>query len=259
MIPTAPAEIELMLFSFVFAMVRPGAAFIVAPVFSGPQVPLQLRILLALALAVTGVQQVGLRFAPEDVMSFRGVVLIASEALIGMAIGFSLQIGFASARMAGEAISNAMGLGFATMYDPISGQASNALSQLLFIFALLMFLALDGHLLIVAALVESYSYMRPGEGWLAMNVIESLFRLGTVLFSVALSIAFPVGFAIILVQIVMGFVSRSTPSMNLFAVGLPVSLLAGIFLLGLAMPVISESLMKAMETGIDLAFTVARG
>lgn len=259
MIPTAPAEIELMLFSWVFAMIRPGAAFIIAPVFGGPQVPLQLRILLAFALGVTGAEQANLRYTPEELIAFEGVLLIASEVLIGLAIGFSLQIGFASARVAGEAISNAMGLGFATMYDPISGQASNALSQLLFIFALLMFLALDGHLMIVAAIIESYDYMVPGDGWLSLSLIKSLFELGSTLFSVALSIAFPVGFAIVMVQLVMGFVSRSTPSLNLFAVGLPVALLGGIFLLGLAMPVIADSLMRAMEMGIHLAFRVARG
>lgn len=259
MIPTSPAEIELIMFSWVFAMIRPGAAFVIAPIFGGPQVPLQLRILLAVALGITGAQQWNIRFTAEEVISFAGILLVASEILIGLAIGFSVQIGFASARVAGEVISNAMGLGFAQMYDPMSGQASNALSQLMFIFALLMFLALDGHLLIVAAIVESYDFMRPGDGWLSIGIIESMFGLGTVLFAVALSIAFPVGFAIVLVQLVMGFVSRSTPSLNLFAVGLPVALLAGIFLLGLAMPVIADSLMTAMEKSIDLAFTVARG
>ena len=122
-----------------------------------------------------------------------------------------------------------------------------------------MFLALDGHLLLVRAIIESYDYMRPGEGWLSLSVIKSMFELGTVLFAVALSIAFPVGFATVLVQLVMGFVSRSTPSLNLFAVGLPVALLAGLFLLGLAMPVIADSLRSAMEMGIDLAFRVAHG
>jgi flagellar biosynthetic protein FliR len=148
-------------------------------------------------------------------------MLVGGEVMAGVAIGFAVQIGFSAALLAGETISNAMGLGFAGMVDPQTGQQNPMLGQFLTILATFLFLAIGGHLALAATIVESYRALPPGDAWLSAGSINGLVLFGGVLFAAGLSIALPVGFALILVQLVMGMLARSAPQLNLFSVGLP--------------------------------------
>src|SRR3546814_20287090 len=103
-------------------MIRPGAAFIAAPVFGAPAVPLQLRLILSLALGMAALNSVHIVLPADGVASFQGVMLVAGEVLAGLAIGFAVQIGYAAALVAGEALGNTMGPTFAALVDPSSAQ-----------------------------------------------------------------------------------------------------------------------------------------
>ena len=259
MIPAEFAGVEAQLWLWMIAMIRPGAAFVAAPVFGAAAVPVQLRLVVALAIGIPALDQVPFVLPEGGIASIAGVALIMGEVLAGLAIGFAVQIGFAAAMVAGETIGNAMGLGFASMVDPMSGDSTSAIAQFLSILATFLFLAIGGHLALATILVDSYRSLPPGEAWLAADQAQHLVLFGGDLFAAGLAIALPVAFSLILVQIVMGMLARSAPAMNLFAVGLPATLLAGLVLMAIAAPAMGEGILAAIERSLNAARALAGG
>jgi flagellar biosynthetic protein FliR len=240
-------------------MIRPGAAFLAAPVFGATNVPVQLRLVIALAVGVPAVAASGMVLPPEGLVSVAGILTVIGEVVIGLAIGFVLQMGLAAALLAGEAISNTMGLGFAAMVDPMSGASSTVVGQFLSMLATALFLAADGHLLLIQIIVDSYRALPPGNAYPSFAAIGGLLRFASLMFAAGLTIALPVGFVLVLVQMIMGVIGRSAPAMNLFAVGLPATLLAGVVLLGMATPAMAESIARFLADALDAAHMLAAG
>jgi flagellar biosynthetic protein FliR len=185
--------------------------------------------------------------------------LVAGEGAGGLAIGFAVQIGFAAATIAGELIGNAMGLGFSALVDPATGNANPVLGQ---------FLSILGHLPVPVDRRPSdarrdrggkLSRAPAGPGVAGEESLRQLVYFGSVLFAAGVSVALPVAFSIVLVQIMMGVLSRTAPALNLFAVGFPAAILAGLVLLAIAAPVIGEGLIAAMQLGLEQARTIATG
>ncbi|HEY0115862.1 MAG TPA: flagellar biosynthetic protein FliR [Allosphingosinicella sp.] len=259
MIPEGFAGVEAQLWLWMVAMIRPGACFLAAPIFGASFVPVQLRLIVALAVGIPALQTTGFVLPEDGLASIDGFMLVAGEVLVGLAIGFAVQIGFAAATIAGEVIGNAMGLGFAAMVDPATGAANPVVAQFLSILGTFLFLSIGGHLMLAAIVVESYRALPPGAAWMSAESIRHLAYFGTVLFAAGVSVALPVAFSIVLVQIVMGILSRSAPALNLFAVGFPAALLAGLVLIAVASPIIGEGLVAAMQSGLEEARRIALG
>ena len=255
--PADIPNVEAMLQLWMLGMIRPGAAFIAAPVFGAANVPVQLRLVIALAVGVPAVAASGMVLPAEGIVSVPGIFFIVGEVVIGLAIGFVLQMGLAAALLAGEVISNAMGLGFASMVDPLSGASSSAIGQFLAMLATALFLAADGHLLLIDIVGDSYTALPPGNAFPSWDALGGVIRFGSLMFAAALTIALPVGFVLILVQIIMGVIGRSAPALNLFAVGIPATLLAGIVLLGVATPAMAEAIIRILSDALDAARMVA--
>ena len=253
MIPAGLQNVEGQLLLWMVAMIRPGAAFLAAPIFGAAAVPVQLRLVLALAVGIPSAAMADLALPTAGIMSVPGVLMIVSEAVIGLAMGFVIQIAFAAALLAGEVISNAMGLGFATMIDPSSNQSSAAVWQFLFMLTLFLFLATDGHLAMIAIIADSYRVLPLGDAWLSFAKIGNVIEFGALAFSAGLSIALPVGFALVLVQLIMAMIARSAPALNFFAVGIPAALIAGIVLLGLSLPIMADMLGSVLNLALDQA------
>ena len=189
MIPAGFAGVEDQLWLWLVAMIRPGAAFLAAPIFGAAFVPIQVRAIVALAIGIPGLALASFHLPPEGLATMAGFLLVAGEVIAGLAIGFAVQIGFSCALVSGEVIGNAMGLGFAAMVDPASGQQNPVLGQFLMIVATLLFLAMDGHLMLARVIVESYHALPPGNAWLSAEALRGLVFFGAVLFSAGLSIA----------------------------------------------------------------------
>lgn len=251
--------LEAQLWLWMVAMLRPGAAFLAAPVFGAPTVPVQLRLVVALAIGMPALSLVPFSIPDDGLLSAQGIALVAGEILVGLALGFAVQIGYAAASIAGETIGNTMGLGFAGMVDPMSGASTPALSQFLSILATFLFLALGGHLILASIIVDSYIALPPGKAWIDADASWRIVAFGSDLFAAGLAIALPVGFSLVLVQIVMGILSRSAPAMNLFAVGLPATLMAGLILMAIAAPGMGEGITNALLRALDLARDLAHG
>ena len=249
--------LEEQLWVWLFAMIRPGAAFLAAPVTGAAAVPVQLRLIIALGLGIAASSHPGFGTVAFDLMSVTGAFAVVQEVVIGAAIGFVIQLGFAAAAIAGETISNVMGLGFAAMVDPQTGQSTPVIAQLFSIIATLVFLSIDGHLVLAALIVESYGALPPGSGFPSPDMLMELVGFGSTMFMAGLAIAFPVASALVIVQIVMGLLARSAPAMNLFAVGLPATLTAGLVLLAIASPILIDAIGDSLALALDRSALLA--
>ena len=244
-------SIEPQLWALMFAMVRIGAAFIAAPVFSAVSVPLPARIALtgAIGVLVLGVAPIQ---APPEIFSINTFLAVAAEALIGLALGFVLQIAFAAPLIASEVIGMSMGLGFANAVDPNSGVSTPALGQFLSLLLTLLFLAVDGHLVLVDLVVRSYTAVPPG-AWLAPDKLLGIALFGGYAFMAGLLLALPVGFLLLCLNVIVGMISRAAPALNLFAIGIPASLAMGVVAILLALPAMGDYLLVIIRQALDAA------
>lgn len=252
MIPAAYATIETQLLIWMLAMVRPGAAMLLAPGFGGPSIPVQLRALIALAMGIAAAAHGSVSLPADGFMSLAMVLTVAGELFIGAALGMAVQIGIAAAHITGELLSSAMGLNFSTMIDPFSGHGSPTISQALTMLASAIFLAGDFHLAFLQALFGSYVILPVG-AMAPLGIGWTVATSGGIMLAMGLAIAFPVLFAVLLVQIVMATLARSAPQLNIFAVGLPTAVFVGLIMLALALPVVAAGIGEATSRGLDLA------
>lgn len=251
-------SIEPQLWALIFVMIRVGSALIAAPVFGAVQVPLPVRITLsgAIGVLVLGIHPIT---PPHQVFALTTFLSVAAEALVGLAMGFILQIAFAAPLIAGEMIGNSMGIGFASMVDPQSGGSSQAVGQFMSILLTLLFLSLDGHLILVDMVVKSYQALPPGAAWLTPDQLKHIAFFGGYAFSAGFLLALPVGFLLLCLNLIVGMLSRSAPALNLFAVGLPASLAVGVIALAIAFPAMGDYMQVIIREGLAAAQTLVFG
>jgi len=250
-------SIEPQLWALLFAMVRIGAAFVAAPIFSAVSVPLPVRIALSGAIGVLVVNTAHIA-APPEIFSINTFLAVAAEALIGLALGFVLQIAFSAPMIASEVIGMGMGLGFANAIDPNSGHSTPALGQFLSLLLTLLFLAVDGHLVLVDLVVRSYEVMPPG-AWIAPQRLLAIAMFGGYAFLAGLLLALPVGFLLLCLNVVVGMLSRAAPALNLFAIGIPASLAIGIVAILLALPAMGDYMLVIIREALAAAPSLVLG
>ena len=151
-------------------------------------------------------------------------------------MGLILQIVFAAVSAAGEFIALSMGLGFAMMVDPNSGVQTPVISQLFVILGTLVFVSIGGHLILIELLLDSFRLWPIGEPQLEMAMVWDVLQWSVLLFSGAAMIALPAMVVLLLTNSAIGVISRAAPSLNVFAVGFPLTLLMGIMVLIVLLP-----------------------
>lgn len=239
MITVAAIDIMEHFFALLWPMLRMSALMLFAPVFSLPALTTRLRVLLALALAVMVYPMFD--WPRIDPLSARGLLEIANQITIGLMMGLILQVAIAAVVVAGQAISNSMGLSMAMMIDPNLGNVPTV-AQFLIVLATLVFVGLGGHGLLLAMLVESFSSLPVGtfviveQSWRQVLAWSSMMFLGAVL------IALPVMVTLLFINIGIGVITRAAPSLNIFAVGLPATIVMGFVVLIMSMANIGSRL-----------------
>jgi len=226
LITVAAIDIVERFYALLWPMLRMSALMLFAPVFSVPALTTRIRILLALALALMIYPMFD--WPRIDPLSARGLLEIANQITIGLMMGLVLQVAIAAVVVAGQAISNAMGLSMAMMIDPNLGNVPTV-AQFLIVLATLIFVGLGGHALLLAVLVESFASLPVGnfvavdQSWRQMLAWSSMIFLGGLL------IAMPVMVTLLFINIGIGVITRAAPSLNIFAVGLPATIVLGFF------------------------------
>ncbi len=225
----------------------------VAPVFGASYVPPRLRLILAGALTLA-VAPLLPAITAVPLLSAAGALVTLQQLLIGAALGFALQMVFDALALGGQLLANGMGLGFAFNLDPLRGVTTPALGQLYVVLGTLTFLALDGHLALISTMVDSFKGLPIGESGLDPARLRGLADWGSMLFSGALRIALPGVTALLVINLAFGVMSRAAPALNLFAVGLPVTLIFGLSIVTFGMPAIGT----AFASLLNEAFTFMR-
>jgi flagellar biosynthetic protein FliR len=232
-----------------FPFARIGACLMVAPMFGARFVPTRSRLVLAAALtALVAPLMPATGIAP---FSPAGFVVVVQQLLVGVALGFALQVVFDSLGLAGQLLANSMGLSFAFNVDPLRGSSTAALGQLYIILATLTFLALGGHLALIEVLVKGFTTLPIGTEGFGAEKLWAVVLWGGQLFSGAISIALPGVTALLIVNLAFGVVSRAAPSLNLFAVGFPISLVVGLLVVLAGVGPLSEGVSQLLALGFD--------
>ncbi|MFM5948766.1 MAG: flagellar biosynthetic protein FliR [Novosphingobium sp.] len=244
--------VEAELWKLVFLMTRIGAALLAAPFFSAAAVPVQLRVAITGAIAVLVSAWVPVS-VPSALFSLAGLMAVFAEVLVGLALGFVLQLSFAAPVLAAEQIGGAMGMSIASSADPVNGTHSPILGQYFTVMLTLVFLGLGAHLTWLRLVVESYAVFPPGNAWLGPEQLERILGFGSAMFVAAVAIALPVTLVLLLVQIASGVLSRSAPALNLFALGLPAGILAGLAALIAVAPLYADQFATLSEEAVQQA------
>lgn len=232
-----------------FPFTRIGACLMVAPMFGARFVPARTRVVLAAAITALVIPLVPApAIAP---FSAAGFVVTAQQLLIGVAMGFALQVIFDSLGLAGQLLANSMGLSFAFNVDPLRGSSTAALGQLYIVLATLTFLALGGHLALLEVLVNGFFTLPVGTTGLGREGLWSMVLWGGQLFAGAISIALPGVTALLIVNLAFGVVSRAAPTLNLFAVGFPISLVVGLLVVLAGIGPLQEGVAQLVAQALD--------
>jgi flagellar biosynthesis protein FliR len=242
-------QLEAWVAQVFFPFARIGACLMVAPMFGARFVPARTRIILA--VAITALVAPMLPETGVKPFSGEGFVVVAQQLLIGVALGFALQVVFDALALAGQLLANSMGLSFAFNIDPLRGSSTPALGQLYVILATLTFLALGGHLALLEVMVASLHTMPIGLTGLGSEGLWALVLWGGQLFAGAIGIALPGVTALLIVNLAFGVVSRAAPSLNLFAVGFPISLVIGLLVVLAGIGPMQESFTRLLGQGFE--------
>jgi flagellar biosynthetic protein FliR len=249
MITLTEQQLDSWLTQVFWPFVRIGSCFMVAPAFGAATVPVRVRIILAGTVALLVAPLVAVPAVTP--FSAAGVVITIQQVVIGVALGFSLQILFDAVSLGGELLSNSMGLSLAFNLDPQNGASTPTVGQLYTLLVTLIFLVLDGHLVLIRTLVDGFHTLPIGTTGLGANGLWSVINWGSELFSGALAVALPGVTALLIANLAFGVVSRAAPTLNIFSVGLPVSLVFGLVVLMAGLPALESSFIRLLAAALD--------
>jgi flagellar biosynthetic protein FliR len=255
MISVTTAQLNAWLAMFAWPLARILALIASAPVIGNPSVPASVKIGLGLLLTILVAP---LLPAPPslDPASAAGLLILAQQVLIGLAMGFAMQVVFHAAEMAGELIGLQMGLGFATLYDASVPGFIPIIGQYLGIVVSLAFLAIDGHLLLLSALVESFQVL-PFAPLSAPSGLHALVEWGGSIFSYSLCLSLPLLAALLITNVALGILTRAAPQLNIFVVGFPLTILMGMLVLVLVLPHFAPTLERLFMEGLTSVLRLA--
>lgn len=251
MISLSVEQIAVWIGSFFWPFVRISAMMLAAPVFGARMLPVRVRIILALIISILTVPLLP-PLPLVDPLSLDAAAILVHQILIGVSMGFIVQMVFQALVVAGEAIANSMGLGFARMVDPANGVQVPVISQFFMVMATLLFVILNGHLLLIQLVIRSFEILPVAEQGLSVPGFRAIVGWAGEMFAGGLMIALPAVTALLVVNVSMGVITRAAPQLNIFAVGFPLMILLGFIFLTATLPSIfaqfTQMLMNSFES-----------
>ncbi len=233
---------------FLWPLMRIGAVFMAAPIFAARQVPVRWRA--ALTLVVTWIVVPVLPPVPVvETFSHEAMLMVLQQIAIGVLMGFMLQLVFAAVVFGGQVMAYSMGLGFASMMDPQNGVQVPVVSQFYLILVTLLFLMLNGHLILIELVVDSFRTIPVAVDGLSRNTLWELAVWGGRVFSGGLLMALPIVTALLVVNLGMGIITRAAPQLNIFAVGFPMTMIIGFVVMWATLPNVLHNFSELMAEG----------
>jgi flagellar biosynthetic protein FliR len=249
LITVTSGQLDAWLTLLIWPLTRVLAVLSAAPVLGQARMPVRIRIALAIGIVLVLAPTLP---APPAVAptSAAGMLILATQIVIGLAIGFVLRLVFVAVEMAGDLIGLQMGLGFAMFYDPGNVQHTPIIGQFMGLLATLVFLAINGHLMIVSTLADSFRVLPIAAAPPGANLFEALSRYGEIVFVAGLQLALPLIVTMLVVNLALGVLTRAAPQLNIFAVGFPLTIAIGFGALILTLPYFGP----LFERTLDQAF-----
>ncbi|MES2626304.1 MAG: flagellar biosynthetic protein FliR [Pseudomonadota bacterium] len=250
----AADDILLLVEQFLLPFIRLGSFFLVAPIYGAQSVPVRIRLILAVGVTALIFPSMNMQNT-FDAFSPQSLIVVVQEVLIGIAMGLILQFTMAAIVMSGHAIATAMGLGFASSADPQNGVQVTVVGQFYMILATLVFLAIDGHLVALDILANSFTRFPAGNFAIDALWLWEVGLFSTQMFVTGVLLALPVMTGVLLVNLAFGVMTRAAPQLNIFSIGFPMAMLAGFILMLLSLPVF----MPLLDTAFTQTFNDLNG
>ncbi|MGB5571046.1 MAG: flagellar biosynthetic protein FliR [Sedimenticolaceae bacterium] len=249
------AQISQWLAGFIWPLLRIGAMLMAAPVFNIRQVPVRFRMLMAVLITLL-VQPVLPPSPVVSVFSTDALLIAVQQILVGVALGFLMQMAFQALIFGGQVMAYSMGLGFANMMDPTNGVQVPVVAQFWLILAMLAFVMMNGHLVLISAIVDTFTVIPVATDGLSRSGIWELLSWGSRMFAAGVLMAMPVIVALLLINIGMGVVSRAAPQLNIFAIGFPITLMMGFLLIWVTLPQVMTNFGSLVTEAFERSATV---
>lgn len=250
MISLTTAQLDAWIAAFAYPLARILGFIGTAPLWSSTGVPRRTRLILG--LAITFAIAPGLPPMPTVAPgSLAGLWILAVQMLTGIAMGFAAKIVFGAIDLAGEYMGFQMGLSFATFYDPLSAAQTPVITEFFNLIALLLFMSVNGHLLYVATLAQSFQAIPVGAQLLGNGSWLNLAELGAKIFASGLLLALPMIVALMIANIALAVLTRAAPQLNIFSLGFPLTLLGGFVVLMISMNYLATPLQALYELALE--------
>jgi len=237
----------------IWPLARISGLFLSMPLISSTMLPRRIRALFTLAIAFVCAPLI----SPQmSFLNFQGsfILIAAQEVLLGIVMGFAIQIVFQIFILAGQIVAMQAGLGFATMIDPTSRASVPLLGQLYLFMVSLLFLALDGHIATLGALLDSFQQFPVGKMSWHFESILGLIKMSGWMFKQGVLVALPAILSMLIVSFTFGIMTKVAPQLNIFSIGFPITLLMGIIIIRFGLPGLSQQIEQSLSVGINTVY-----
>ena len=251
MITLSEAQLAAWMSPIFWPFIRVLAVFTSAPVFSSRVFPVRARVALAFLVALASQAS----FPEAPIIGFNdphAVGVLVQQVGVGLSIGFAVRLVFAAVELAGEVVGFQMGLNFASFFDPSMGSQSSAVARFFGQMTTLLFVVMNGHLMVLMAVNRSFVAFPIDQNFLHAMAQMKLYTLGTDLFASAFWIALPMVGMLMFANLALGIISRVAPQLNIFAIGFPITLMVGLVAIAFTLPMLDQPFIALMGRVIDI-------
>jgi flagellar biosynthetic protein FliR len=245
MITLSEAQLAAWISPIFWPFVRVLAVFTSAPVFSSKSFPVRARVALAFLVALASQAS----FPDAPIIGFndpRALGVLMQQVGVGLCIGFAVRLVFAAVELAGEMVSFQMGLNFASFFDPAMGSQSSAVAIFFSQMTALLFVVMNGHLMVLMAVNRSFHAFPIDQNFLQALGQMKLYTLGTDLFASALWIAMPMIGMLMFTNLALGIIARVAPQLSIFSIGFPITLFVGLVAIAFTLPMLDQPFIALM-------------
>ena len=258
MLSVTSVQLNEWLVAFLWPLARILALIGAAPVLGDSSLPVRVKVGLGVLIAIVVAPGIG-PLPKVDPGSLSGLLILAQQIVIGSAMGLAMRVIFAAVEAAGEIAGLQMGLGFATLIVPESDGSTLVIGQFLGLLAALMFLSIDGHLMMINTLNESFAAFPVSAQPFSVGGLALLADWGGKIFAAGVWLSLPLIGVLLITNLALGILTRASPQLNLLSVGFPITLTVGMAALLLSLPHFVPSLLQLVSEGMKVMLDVARG
>lgn len=244
--------------SFLLTFIRVSLVVFLLPFFGGEACPPTVKAAMCLVFTMAIFPRLSVAATAMPTHPFELVIIIMGELLLGLVLGLAVQFVFAGIQTGGHVLSFQMGFTMISFADPLSGAAIGVTSHLLYMVAMLTFLALDGHLYLLKAFSETFTLIPPGQLFLGDRLLHKMIDLSGDMFLMAIKIAAPVLAALFLIELALALMARAAPQMNLLMIGMPIKIAVGFGFMGLLFTIMADHIQNFIVDMDPMLYNLVR-